>query len=62
MNTVKQYAVNDGVILEWGCGLCVKGQGSPKRLYIGEAQMTVRGQLYKDPWAEKEAEAKVLRQ
>lgn len=38
-----------------------KGRAS-KRLYMGEMQMMVQGQLYKDLWVEKEADAKVLKQ
>lgn len=53
MNTVKWCAMNDGVILEWGCGLCVKRQDSLKRLYIGETQMMVRGQFIKIPGQRK---------
>lgn len=39
-----------------------RGRASQKRLYKDRTQMVVRGQLYKDPWVGKKADAKVLRQ
>lgn len=38
----------------------MKGRTSPKRLHIGKTQM-IRGQLYEDLWAEREADASVLK-
>lgn len=62
MNTVKRYAMNGGVTLEWECGLCVKGQGFSKKIRHGPDPNDGKGQVCKDPWVEKEADAKVLRQ